>query len=803
MKYLFKLKMIKSTRILLLILWLLIPLIATTWASGSDLIGITNLNSGELKSGVFTIDGVVFNNGSIAKVAVKTGSGPWEAAQGIATWSYTVNTGQIVLNEEDVYDSAAGKLVKIYRRGSYYGDLNINIGAFNANDEKLTEKTVTVKIIPDAPYSDIDSGVYDSPLNVILKAAPELAIYYTDNGLDPKENGILYTGAIPVSQDKVIKAVAKSANNLYSAIYTLNLKITNGITQPSYKVQYYSDEALNQPLPDPPYLKAGTYYLKVITNQKLSAAPYLNILAPGGLNDVNHANLVFVSDCVYRYTRTITADNAASGDTQETIQLSGTDINGNQLQNTLPSNAAINTAFPDTQPPASGVISVESGPSINDPTPYLIIDSSGADQMRLALSEAALGATPWIKYATRYDGLDISSGGNGNKTIWIEFKDRAGNIQTLHAHTTVNYNDAACSFDIEYYSDPGLTHSLGANPHLTAGAYYLKITANRDLFANPTITINAEGANNDLTNGITTKITNRIFYYTRTVVPDPAITGVIKESIIVMGQIPSNADTNSAYTVYTVKAQNNLTTDTAQYILTITNNGHGNTTPSGVVTVNDGASTAISATPKPGYHFFNWSKTGGTGTVVFGDLNSVDTTVTVTGGDATIKAKFLITLTVTNNGYGNTTPSGDITVNEGASTAISATSNAGYHFSNWVKTAGTGTAVFGDANSANTMVTVTGGDATIKARFIINQYTLTIIKNGQGNTTPSGAVTVNEGASTAISATPNAGYHFSNWVKTAGTGTVLFGDPNSANTTVTVTGGMPQSKPDLLSINTL
>jgi alpha-tubulin suppressor-like RCC1 family protein len=146
-------------------------------------------------------------------------------------------------------------------------------------------------------------------------------------------------------------------------------------------------------------------------------------------------------------------------------------------------------------------------------------------------------------------------------------------------------------------------------------------------------------------------------------------------------------------------------------------------------------------------------------------------------------------LTVTNNGYGNTTPSGAVTVNNGASTAISATPNAGYHLTNWVKTDGTGTAVFGNANSANTTVTVTGGDVTIKAKFSINQYTLTIINNGYGNTTPSGAVTVNDGASTVIKATPKAGYHLTNWVKTAGTGTVVFGDPNSANTTVTVTDG--------------
>jgi alpha-tubulin suppressor-like RCC1 family protein/predicted small secreted protein len=229
-----------------------------------------------------------------------------------------------------------------------------------------------------------------------------------------------------------------------------------------------------------------------------------------------------------------------------------------------------------------------------------------------------------------------------------------------------------------------------------------------------------------------------------------------------------------------------------QYTLTITNNGYGSTTPTGNVMVNHGAQTSITATPIVNYYFVNWTKTSGTGTVTFGNPNSASTTVTLTGGSATIRANFAIiqyTMTVTSSGNGTTSPSGNVTVNSGANTSITATPTTNYHFVNWIKTGGAGTVVFGNPNLASTTVSITGGSATIQAVFAINQYTLTVNNNGNGSTIPSGNITVNHGVSTPIIATPNINYHFINWTKTSGTGTVVFGNANYASTTVTVTGG--------------
>lgn len=324
--------------------------------------------------------------------------------------------------------------------------------------------------------------------------------------------------------------------------------------------------------------------------------------------------------------------------------------------------------------------------------------------------------------------------------------------------------------------------------------------------------------------------------------------------------------------------------------LTITSDGNGSVTPSGPVSVNYGASAIVTATPYAGYHFVNWTQTGGTGSVTFSNANAARTTVSVTGPDAVIRANFIPyhTLTVTNNGYGCTTPSGAVAVNNGASMTITGTPITGLVFDSWTKTGGTGTVIFGDANSANTTVTLNDGDATIKANFVlplntwvpgfivpdgskwycfkatigakygiswdekytssgytcdvnvsayqkdlttayftrlysgystppiitaiedyvyikvqgysssdfgtfavkvIPQFTLTTTNDGKGSTYPSIPVSLSNGASTSITAYPSYAYVFGNWTQTGGAGTVVFGNPNLASTTVTLTGG--------------
>jgi hypothetical protein len=74
-------------------------------------------------------------------------------------------------------------------------------------------------------------------------------------------------------------------------------------------------------------------------------------------------------------------------------------------------------------------------------------------------------------------------------------------------------------------------------------------------------------------------------------------------------------------------------------------------------------------------------------------------------------------LTVQNDGNGTVSPS-SVSVSSGVPTPISATANTGYTFKNWSVVSGSAT--FGNANSASTTATLSGGSATIRASFTPN-----------------------------------------------------------------------------------
>jgi Divergent InlB B-repeat domain/Carbohydrate binding module (family 35) len=234
----------------------------------------------------------------------------------------------------------------------------------------------------------------------------------------------------------------------------------------------------------------------------------------------------------------------------------------------------------------------------------------------------------------------------------------------------------------------------------------------------------------------------------------------------------------------------NVTAATSSFwVLTRTAGGTITTPPTSPITVTRGVATTITAAPSAGYNFVNWTVVNGSASVA--SPTSLTTTATLTGGNDTVYANFAIKTyqlsVVPGVGGTRTAPAtSPITVNHGAATTISATPNSGYTFANWTVIGGTAT--LANANSASTTVTLTSGNATIQANFTASPvvYTLTVTNDGRGTTSPSGAVTVNAGVATPISATPTAGNQFQNWTVTSGSAT--FASPTSASTTVTLTG---------------
>jgi hypothetical protein len=138
-------------------------------------------------------------------------------------------------------------------------------------------------------------------------------------------------------------------------------------------------------------------------------------------------------------------------------------------------------------------------------------------------------------------------------------------------------------------------------------------------------------------------------------------------------------------------------------------------------------------------------------------------------------------------------------VNQGVATTIAAAPAVGYVFLNWTVTSGAAT--IASATSASTTVTLNSGNATVSANFALKTYQLAV-SVGSGGTRIAPAtipITVNHGAATTITVSPNSGYAFANWTITSGTAAIA--NPSSANTTVTLTNGTAAIQANFTPIN--
>ena len=215
------------------------------------------------------------------------------------------------------------------------------------------------------------------------------------------------------------------------------------------------------------------------------------------------------------------------------------------------------------------------------------------------------------------------------------------------------------------------------------------------------------------------------------------------------------------------------------YTVTVKNDGHGTTTPSGAQSnVGQVTGLSIQATPAANYEFVNWTITSGSGS--FGSTTSASTTFKPTSA-ATIQANFRSTATnsltvVAGAGIASVTGSTD-PVTLGSTHAITATPKTGYTFSTWTADPA-GNATFGSATTANTTVTVKNGSVTVTASATENTHNV-IVSYKCGNITIQDNTTSNVGEVNAQSITaPNIdGYTFREW--TLGDGITN----KSANTT--------------------
>ena len=253
---------------------------------------------------------------------------------------------------------------------------------------------------------------------------------------------------------------------------------------------------------------------------------------------------------------------------------------------------------------------------------------------------------------------------------------------------------------------------------------------------------------------------------TYTAGPNGSITGTSPQTVVSGGNgtavtaVPatgyhfvnwSDASTANPRTDMNVMSDITVTANFAinTYTLTYTAGPNGSITGTSPQTVNYGANgTAVTAVPDTGYHFVNWSDAST-------DNPRTDMNVMA---DITVTANFAIntyTLTYTAGPNGSITGTSPQTVNFGANgTAVTAVPDTGYHFVNW-----------SDASTDNPRTDMNVmSDITVTANFAINTYTLTYTAGPNGSITGTSPQTVNYGANgTAVTAVPDANYHFVNW----------------------------------------
>ncbi|MBR1774915.1 MAG: leucine-rich repeat domain-containing protein [Bacteroidales bacterium] len=156
------------------------------------------------------------------------------------------------------------------------------------------------------------------------------------------------------------------------------------------------------------------------------------------------------------------------------------------------------------------------------------------------------------------------------------------------------------------------------------------------------------------------------------------------------------------------------------------------------------AQVGISATANYGYHFVSWN-----------DGNTNNPRTVNIERDSSFTAQF------TANSYIITTESNDPimgsaygggTYNYNTQKTISATANYGYHFTSW-----------SDGSTENPRTITINNNANYTALFEINTYDITTTSSNPAIGTASGGGTYDYNSPINITATPNYGYHFTQW----------------------------------------
>ena len=203
-------------------------------------------------------------------------------------------------------------------------------------------------------------------------------------------------------------------------------------TPPLFTVEYFYDSGFTQPLPTyigDPVTKAGIIYLRITSNETLSSNPTFDI-ALLGLYDQSTS---LVSGNAYRGSVNI----SSTYNDYAYITVTGSDLVGNTATDVYPTTGY--RFIIDNTPPAIISFSITDASTWRSDwsSGYVNVHSDVLDNLTTVTQMKLINENGTTSDWTTFFSLRtwMLSAGNGNKTVYAQFKDTAGNISTTVSDT--------------------------------------------------------------------------------------------------------------------------------------------------------------------------------------------------------------------------------------------------------------------------------------------------------------------------------------------------------------------------------
>ena len=302
----------------------------------------------------------------------------------------------------------------------------------------LAEGTYDVAVTATDAAGNIGADHTTDELHISL-AAPEVSVNSrVTNDQTPSLGGTVSDPAATISVS--VAGQTKAAVNNGNGTWTLADNQLSAIAEGTYDVSVTATSVLGNSGSD-----ATTNELTIdITAPQVTVTSLLtNDQTPALSGTVNDSSAT-INVAVGGQTRAAAnngngtwtlADNQLSALAEGTynVAVTATDLAGNTGADGTAGELIIDT----TAPAAPAIVIADNYGYTNSVTPHMTLSALGVDSMRFQVNGAAWSA--WETYAAGKSNLDISASGDGQKKVYVQYKDLAGNTgSAVYDSTTLD-----------------------------------------------------------------------------------------------------------------------------------------------------------------------------------------------------------------------------------------------------------------------------------------------------------------------------------------------------------------------------